>query len=136
MLWIKALHLIAVISWMAGLLYLPRLFVYHAECEDAPGQQRFAVMEKRLFFYIMTPAALLALLFGMALMGYGFSGKWLPVKLICVALLVAFHVSCGVYMRQLAAHRCRRSARFFRLFNEAPTLLMIIIVCLATVKPF
>lgn len=137
--WLRAFHVISVISWMSGLLYLPRLFVYHAETTDATGHARFCVMERRLFWYITTPAALLSAWFGHLLVAQSplvlRHQTWLHWKLALVTLLIGFHVSCGVYLRQFAKARCRRSARFFRWFNECPTLLMIAIVILVELKP-
>ena len=135
MLWIKSFHLIAVISWFAGLLYLPRLFVYHAECDDGDSRARFGVMESRLYWRIMTPAMVFALLFGMMLLGYGHRGGWIGAKLGLVALLLVFHASCFVYMRRLR-NGVAPGGRFFRVYNEIPTLLLVLIVLLVVVKPF
>lgn len=135
MLWIKAAHLISVIAWFAGLLYLPRLFVYHADCEDDAGRRRFSLMESRLYWRIMTPAMAFTLLFGLMLLGYGFRGGWLLAKLALVALLVVFHASCGLYIRRLRSGH-HPNAKFFRFYNEIPTLLLLLIVCLVTIKPF
>lgn len=135
MLWIKVIHILAVISWFAGLLYLPRLFVYHADSNDEISNRRFTVMERRLYFRIMTPAMVIALLSGAALVGFGIGGGWLGTKLLFVAGVIAFHISCYVYLTRLAAGR-HPSARFFRFYNELPTLLLIIIVVLVVVKPF
>ena len=137
MLWIKALHIIAVVSWYAGLLYLPRLFVYHAGATDAISQQRFVVMEKKLYWFIMTPAMLVAVGAGLMLLGYGYRGGWLAAKLFLVLLLLLFHASCYYYLRRLrgaAAHY--PSPRFFRWYNEVPTVLLIAIVILVVVKPW
>lgn len=136
MLWIKALHLISVISWFAGLLYLPRLFVYHVNCHDKTGRERFMTMEHRLYRYIMQPAMLFSLIFGVTLMRYGYSGNWLHYKLVIVLLLLAFHVRCGQYIKKFRANQTVPSATFFRYYNEIPTVFLIIIVCLAVVKPF
>lgn len=130
----KSLHIIAVVSWFAGLLYLPRLFVYHAECEDEPGRQRFTLMQQRLYRRIMGPAMAASIIFGFLLMP-GFGGGWLWTKLALVAGLVAFHISCGLYIRRLAAGRAP-SARFFRIYNEIPTVILIAIVLLVVYKPF
>ena len=135
MLIVKALHLIAIIAWFAGLLYLPRLFVYHASCADQEGRQRFALMEARLYWRIMLPAMLLTLFFGLVLMSTGISGSWLAVKLLFVALLLGFHISLFLYMKRLVASS-HPSARFFRFYNEIPALLLIVIVSLAVIKPF
>ena len=130
---LKSLHIIAVVSWFAGLLYLPRLFVYHVECEDEPGRKRFTLMQQRLYRRIMGPAMAASILFGFALMP-GFGGAWLWIKLVLVVALVGFHVSCGVYIKRLAAGRAP-SSRFFRIYNEIPTLLLIAIVLLVIYKP-
>lgn len=136
MLWIKAFHIIFAVAWFAGLLYLPRLFVYHAQCEDAAGRARFALMESRLYWRIMLPAMLGAVCFGTLLLRPNL-GLWLPLKLALVAALAAFHFWCGRYIRAFAVGPgSPRGALFFRFFNEAPALLLIGIVVLAVVKPF
>ena len=128
-------------AWMAGLLYLPRLFVYHAQCNDAPGHARFLVMERRLYYGIMAPAAigtLLAggvMLWGYALPAYG-GQFWLWGKLVLVAGLVAHHLVCGRYVACFREQRAVPSVRFLRWFNEIPAVLMVGIVVLATVRPF
>jgi putative membrane protein len=137
MLWLKALHVVFVVTWFAGLFYLPRLFVYHAVTTDAPGLARFTVMERRLFF-IMTLGAILAVLFGIAMLlgapAYLAMG-WLRAKVVLVALLVAYHFWCYRLMLALRAQRRPHSQRWYRLFNEVPALLLLAIVILAVVKP-
>ncbi len=140
-LWIKALHIISVIAWMAGLLYLPRLFVYH--CRVEPGSEAsetFKVMERRLYHAIMNPAMVASLVFGgLLLMNPGADAwveSWLQLKLLAVAGLLALHVAMGSWRRAFALDRNRKSEKFFRVMNEAPTLLMVAIVVLAVVKPF
>ena len=137
MLWLKAFHIVFVVTWFAGLFYLPRLFVYHAVTTDAPGLERFAVMERRLFA-IMTLGASLAVLFGVAMIvaspSYLQFG-WLHLKLLLVAALIGYHLWCRALMTGLQAGRNSRSQRWFRLFNEVPALLLIAIVILAVVKP-
>jgi len=137
-LWLKALHIIAVIAWMAGLLYLPRLFVYHAEAE--PGSElseTLKIMERRLLRAIMNPAMLVALAVGGVLLTYqDFSDGWLHVKLACIAGLMVMHMLMGKWRKDFEADRNTRSHKFFRFANEAPTLLMIVIVIMAVVKPF
>jgi putative membrane protein len=137
MLWLKALHVVFVVTWFAGLFYLPRLFVYHAATTDAPGLARFVVMERRLFF-IMTLGALLAVLFGAAMLiaapEYLALG-WLRAKLLLVLVLVGYHAWCYRLMRALRAGAGRHTQRWYRLFNEAPALLLVAIVVLAVVKP-
>lgn len=137
MLWLKAFHVIAVVTWFAGLFYLPRLYVYHAQAADPIGIQRFEIMERRLFA-IMTIGATLTVLFGGLMLiespGY-LQMTWLKVKLLFVALVIAYHVYCYKLMRDFAAQRNTRSAKWLRLFNELPALLLIVIVILAVVKP-
>ena len=137
MLWLKALHVVFVVTWFAGLFYLPRLYVYHTATTDAPGLQRFVAMERRLFF-IMSVGAVLAALFGMAMIlaapGYLAQG-WLRVKLLLVALLVGYHFWCYRLMLALRAGVNPHSQRWYRWFNELPGLLLLAIVILAVVKP-
>lgn len=138
-LWIKALHIIAVISWMAGLFYLPRLFIYHADAEPGSVQsETFKVMEQRLLRIIMNPAMMLTWILGLYLAWsvYGFHGGWLHAKMALVVVLTAVHVFFSRAVRIFAADANRRSARYWRFMNEAPTLLMIAIVILVVVKPF
>ncbi len=135
--WIKALHLSFVIAWFAGLFYLPRLFVYHAEATDAVGQSRFATMERRLFA-LMTLAGALALAFGAALVALepGWLGHgWLRAKLALVAGLVVYHIWCRVLLSRFRDGRNLHGPRWYRWFNEVPTLLLFAIVILAVVKP-
>ena len=137
MLWLKAFHIIFVVSWFAGLFYLPRLFVYHCETQDAPGLARFAVMERRLFA-LMTLAAALAILFGAAMvvaLPQYLSLAWLRIKLLLVAGLVGYHAWCYGLMRALREGRNRYPQLWFRVFNEVPTILLVAIVVLAVVKP-
>jgi putative membrane protein len=138
MLWLKAFHIIFVVTWFAGIFYLPRLFVYHAVTTDTISLERFAVMERRLFS-IMTLGASLAVVFGLAMIvaapGYLHFG-WLHVKLTLVAALIGYHIWCRVLMTALQAGRNTHSQRWYRFFNEVPALLLIAIVILAAVKPF
>ncbi len=138
MLWLKALHVIAVVTWFAGLFYLPRLYVYHADAHDPISTLRFGIMERRLFL-IMTIGAALSVLFGACMLiaspGY-LQMSWLKLKLLFVALLIAYHGVCYKLMRDFAAQRNTRSAKWLRGFNEVPSLLLIAIVILAVVKPF
>ncbi|HEX3950294.1 MAG TPA: protoporphyrinogen oxidase HemJ [Steroidobacteraceae bacterium] len=138
MLWLKALHVIAVITWFAGLFYLPRLYIYHVDAKDQISTQRFETMERRLFT-IMSIGAALSIIFGVSMLiaspGY-LQMLWLKIKLLCVALVIAYHAYCYKLMRDLAAQRNTRSAKWLRAFNELPALLLIIIVILAVVKPF
>jgi putative membrane protein len=143
MLWVKALHVIAVVSWFAALLYLPRLFVYHAQIQgasidDPVGNARFKIMERKLFG-IMTVAALLAIGFGGAMLAMSpdyLLMRWLQVKLLLVMLLVAYHGACFALLQQFAADRNAHSERWYRVFNEIPALLLIGVVILVIVKPF
>ena len=137
--WIKALHIIAVISWMAGMLYLPRLFVYHCEAETGSKQsETFKVMERRLLRAIINPAMIVTWLAGLYLAwsGYWFSAGWLHGKLLLVLVLSGVHGFFARWVRDFAADRNQRSQKFYRIINEVPTLLMIIIVILVVVKPF
>ena len=140
MLTVKSLHIIFMVAWYAGLFYLPRLFVYHAQCasDDRTGNERFKVMERKLFRGIMTPSAVLTLAFGVWLwLGWGFTGGWLHVKLALVAVLVAYHVYLGVLLRDFARDRNRHGHVFYRWLNEIPALpLLIAIVFLVVLKPF
>jgi len=137
MLWVKALHVIFMVTWFAGLFYLPRLFVYHAQSSDAVSVERFKVMERKLFFGIMTPGAVLTIIFGAWLwLGWGFSGGWLHAKLPLVAVLVAYHLWCAKLLADFRHDRNTRSHVWFRWFNEFPVLVLIAIVILVVVKPF
>lgn len=138
-LWIKALHVIAVISWMAGLLYMPRLFIYHTDARPgSPQSETFKVMEQRLLKVIMNPAMVLTWIFGLYLAWsvYAFEGAWLRAKIGLVILLTAVHLFFARAARAFERDENRRSARYWRFMNEAPTLLMIAIVILVVVKPF
>lgn len=140
MLWLKALHIIFVITWFAGLFYLPRLFVYHAALQpaDAGGSERFKIMERRLFT-MMTVGGVLALAFGMATLmrvpGFLQAG-WMHAKLTLVAGLIGYHVWCYQLLLAFRHDRNRRSQRWYRGFNEVPTLFLVGIVILVVVKPF
>jgi putative membrane protein len=126
-----------VVSWFAGLFYLPRLFVYHAMSEDRPSIERFKIMERKLFFGIMTPGAVLTLLSGAWLwLGYGFHGGWLAAKLVLVAVLVAYHVYCGKLMFDFKRERNRHGHVFYRWLNEFPVVLLVAIVLLVELQPF
>lgn len=136
MLWIKSLHLIFMVTWFAGLFYLPRLFVYHAMSTDAPSIERFKLMERKLFYGIMTPGALLTVVFGLWLwFGYGITGTWLHIKLALVAVLIAYHVYCGKLLNDFKHDRNRHGHVFYRWLNEFPVLILVAVVILAVVKP-
>jgi protoporphyrinogen IX oxidase len=143
MLWLKAFHVVSVVSWFAALLYLPRLFVYHAQIQngvidDVAGNARFKVMERKLFG-IMTIAAVLAVGFGVAMLASApdyLLMRWLQVKLLLVFCVIAYHGACFALLQQFAADRNSRPERFYRIFNEVPALLLVGIVILVVVKPF
>ena len=138
MLWLKALHVIFVVTWFAGIFYLPRLFVYHATTTDSVSLERFVIMERRLFV-MMTLGAALAILFGVSMLGAApgyLRFGWLHLKLLLVAALIGYHIWCHALMVALREGRNTHSQRWYRFFNEAPALLLIAIVILAVVKPF
>lgn len=139
-LWFKALHLIFMVTWFAGLFYLPRLFVYHAMAEDAVGIARFKIMERKLFWGIATPGAVLTWIFGLLLLAAGGwaahgAGMWLHAKLGLVLLLTGYHVWCGLLLRRFAADTNRHGHVWYRWFNEVPVLFLFAIVWLAVFKP-
>ena len=137
MLWIKAFHIVFTITWFAGLFYLPRLFVYHAMCEDQAGNERFKVMERRLYYGIMAPGAALTVIFGIGLwLGYGITGAWLHAKLALVAILIAYHLWSGKLLNDFKHDRNTHSHAWYRWFNEFPTVILIVVVILTVVKPF
>jgi len=137
MLWVKALHIIFMVTWFAGLFYLPRLFVYHAMTDDRLSHERFIVMERKLYWGIMTPGGVLTILFGLWLwLAWGFTGGWLNAKVALTALLVAYHLWCGRLMLDFRSGQNRRSHVWFRWFNEAPTVVLVVIVLLVVLKPF
>ena len=140
MLWIKAFHLIFVVTWFAALFYLPRLFVYHAATTDEPGIERFKLMERRLYRGIMTPSAALTAVFGIWLLIYYWDtyaeAAWMWVKIAGVLALYAYHGYCGRLVRRFANDQNTRSDTFFRWFNEVPTVLLFVVAILVVVKPF
>lgn len=134
-----ALHVISIICWMAGILYLIRLFVYHAAETEEVVKSRFKIMERRLYKYITVPAMLSSFVFGIAIIGHNpslFSYPWLQLKLVLVILLAGCTGMSGKIVKQFANDTCQRSEKFFRVFNEIPTLLMVAIVFLAILKPW
>jgi putative membrane protein len=139
--WLKALHLIFMVTWFAGLFYLPRLFVYHAMTSDVVSIERFKLMERKLYFGIMTPGMVLTLVFGVWMLGdyawelYG-REAWLHAKLTLIVLLVAYHLACGKWLMEFARDANPHSHVYFRWVNEIPVLFLFAIVFLATVKPF
>jgi putative membrane protein len=138
MLWVKSFHIIFMVTWFAGLFYLPRLFVYHAMASDVPSIERFRVMERKLYWGIMTPGAVLTIAFGVWLWLGWFRGSssWLHAKIALVAILVGYHLWCGMLLRDFAAGRNARSHVWFRWFNEFPVLVLIATVLLVVFKPF
>jgi len=142
--WVKAFHVIAVIAWLAGMLYLPRLFVYHCTAENGSVQsETFKTMERRLLRFIINPAMIATWLLGLWLAWHGpdssygwFASGWLSAKLVLVVILSALHGLCARWVKDFAADRNRHSQRFYRLINEIPAILMAAIVILAVVKPF
>ena len=135
-LWLKALHVIFMVTWFAGLFYLPRLFVYHVMAEDSVSRERFKLMERRLYWGIMAPGAAFTITFGVALMGYGTGSAWLYAKLSVVAFIMAYHVYCGKLLADFARDRNTKTHVWFRWFNEVPTVFLFATVILAVVKPF
>ena len=138
MLWIKALHIVFMVTWFAGLFYLPRLFVYHAAATDRVSIDRFKVMERKLFWGIMTPGAVLTIALGVWLWLGWFRGasSWLHAKMALVALLVGYHLWCWRLMKAFAAGRNTKSDAWFRWFNEVPTVVLLAVVLLVVLKPF
>ena len=135
----KSLHLIAVISWMAGLLYLPRIFVYHSEAEHDSQKQIFKIMEKRLYNFIMMPAMLLSWIFGVILihnLGFSiFSELWMQIKTISVIVLTYYHFTLGKFIGEFALENNQKTSKFFRIYNEIPTILLIVIIFAVIFKP-
>ena len=140
MLWIKSFHIIAMVAWFAGLFYLPRLFVYHADTQDELSINRFKVMERRLYYAITWPAGVTTSVLGIILITYNRSyylqSGWMHAKLFFVVILWIYHLSCGHHLKQFNQNSNSKSAHFFRVFNELPTLLLIAIVILVVTKPF
>ncbi len=135
----KSLHLIAVISWMAGLLYLPRIFVYHSEAEHESQKEVFKTMEKKLYNYIMMPAMLLSWLFGILLihsLGFTiFAELWMQIKTVLVVILTYYHFLLGKYLNDFALNNNKRSSKFYRIINEVPTIILIVVVFVVVFKP-
>jgi len=140
MLWIKAFHIIFMVTWFAGLFYLPRLFVYHAASEDQISNERFKIMERKLFYGIMTPGGILTIALGLWLLGSGAwdaysSAAWLHAKLFLVFLVIVYHVYCGKILIEFKHDQNKRSHVYYRWFNEAPVLVLVAIIILVVVKP-
>lgn len=138
-LWLKAFHIISVITWFAGIFYLPRLFVYHAACEDEISNERFKIMEQKLYRLIMTPSMVITLGLGFAMLAIGWQGLsvqvWIWVKIALVNLLIAYHFHCGHIIRTFVENRQHRSERFFRVYNELPVLVLIPVILLVVMQP-
>lgn len=139
MLWIKAFHIIAMTAWFAGIFYLPRLYVYHANTADKISLNRFKIMERRLYYGIMWPAGLLTGVLGIALLSYGLQAYlhagWMHIKLLFVVFVWGYHLICGYYLKQFAQDRCVKKDLFFRIFNEIPVIFLTVIVLLVVIKP-
>jgi len=139
MLWIKSFHIIFMVTWFAGLFYLPRLFVYHAMCDDQISNERFKVMERKLFFGIMTPGGIITNALGLWMLIPNWSaytiGYWMHLKLGLVCLLIIYHAWCGKIVKDFKHDRNTKSHVWFRWFNEAPVLALIVVVILAVVRP-
>ena len=135
----KSLHLIAVISWMAGLLYLPRIFVYHSEAEHESQKRIFKTMERKLYNYIMMPAMLLSWIFGILLIhsiGFDvFSELWMQVKTAAVSILTYYHYTLGKYLNDFATENNQKTSKFFRFYNEVPTIILIVVIFVVIFKP-
>ena len=135
----KSLHLIAVISWMAGLLYLPRIFVYHSEADHESQKKIFKTMERKLYNYIMMPAMLLSWLFGVLLLhnlGFSvFSELWMQIKTILIIILTYYHFTLGKYLNDFAIDNNQKTSKFFRIFNEIPTIILIVVIFVVIFKP-
>ena len=136
---LKALHLISVISWMAGLLYLPRIFVYHSEADHDSQKKIFKTMEKKLYNYIMMPAMLLSWVFGLLLIhNLGFeilSELWMQIKTIAVVVLTYYHLTLGKYLNDFANENNQKTSKFFRIYNEIPTIILIVVIFVVIFKP-
>ena len=137
MLWLKALHLIFMVTWFAGLFYLPRLFVYHAMSIDQTSLDRFKIMERKLFYGIMTPGMILTLGFGISLLFAGdYLGQtWLSIKLALIFIMIIYHVYCGKLLHDFKHDNNNHSHVFYRWFNEFPVIILIVIILLAVLRP-
>ena len=136
---IKSLHLIAVISWMAGLLYLPRIFVYHSETNDTSQKTVFKTMERKLYNYIMMPAMILSWLFGILLihsLGFSvFAELWMQIKIVSVLIMTYYHFTLGKYLNDFAIDNNQKTSKFFRIYNEIPTVILIVVIFVVIFKP-
>ena len=141
MLWVKAFHVIFMVTWFAGLFYLPRLFVYHAMAEDEISKERFKIMERKLYYGIMTPGAIITIGLGLwLLLDYAWAAYsqqgWLHTKLTLIAILIVYHIHCGKLVAQFKADQNKHGHVFYRWYNEFPVILLIAIIILAIIKPF
>ena len=136
---IKVIHIVSVISWMAGLLYLPRIFVYHSEADHESQKKIFRIMEKKLYNFIMMPAMLLSWVFGVLLLhslGFSiFAELWMQIKITAVIILTYYHFTLGKYLNDFAIDNNHKSSKFFRIYNEIPTIILIVVIFVAIFKP-
>ena len=135
MLLYKTLHIIFMVTWFAGLFYLPRLYVYHAQADDQISKDRFKIMERKLFWGIMTPGAVLTVLFGVLLIEYHGMSYWLKMKILLVFVLALYHVWCGVLLERFKTDSNSHSHVWYRIFNEVPVIFLVLIVALVVYKP-
>lgn len=137
--WILACHIIFVITWFAALFYLPRLFVYHADTKDELGNERFKIMEHKLYYYIMCPSAILTLIFGGTLLLHRYDYYehqwWMHIKLFFVMLLAIYHLYCGRIVKTFKRNANLRSHKFYRYFNEVPSIILIVVIIMVVVQP-
>jgi len=140
MLWVKAFHIIFMVTWFSGLFYLPRLFVYHASATDTLSIDRFKIMEKKLYYYITTPAAILTILFGLWMLSFNAAGymqmAWMHIKLTLVLLLITYHIYLGFLLHAFQQNRNKHGELFYRILNEIPVVFLLGIVIMVVVKPF
>jgi len=140
MLWIMAFHIIFMVTWFAGIFYLPRLFVYHAEADDEVSIERFKIMERRLYFGITTPGAVLTILFGLWLFFLNYQlymqAGWMHLKLLLIFVLITYHIYLGTLLQKFKYNANPHSSKFYRWLNEFPVLILVGVVILAVVKPF
>ena len=138
-LFFKSLHLVAIISWMAGLLYLPRIFVYHSEADHDSQRKIFKIMERKLYNYIMMPAMIISWLFGILLihiLGFNvFLELWMQIKTVAVVILTYYHFTLGKYLNDFAKNSNQKTSKFFRIYNEIPTIILIVVIFVVIFKP-
>lgn len=138
MLWIKALHIISVVCWFAVLFYLPRLFVYHAEAESEEMRKQFELMERRLYKGIGMPSMIATIVFGLGLIHFNWDylsqATWFWIKMVIIILLIGYHHICGAYIKKFVKGEMTKSSKFFRLFNEIPTVVLLVVVIMAVTK--